>query len=81
MAFSSNHSADDLISPTFSATRRSPFWQAARPRPRAIWVLPVPLLPSAMMFSRRSGIFTARQLHDQHLVERWDGLEVEGMRL
>ena len=24
----------------------SPFWQAARPRPRAIWVLPVPLLPS-----------------------------------
>ena len=25
------------------------------------------------------GIFTARQLHDQHLVERWDGLEVEAV--
>ena len=24
-------------------------------------------------------IFTARQLHDQHLVERWDGLEVEAV--
>ena len=29
-----------------------PFWQAARPRPRAIWVLPVPELPRAMMFGR-----------------------------
>src|SRR5215213_10599530 len=28
--------------------------QAARPRPRAMWVLPVPLLPSAITFSRRS---------------------------
>ena len=27
---------------------------AGRPRPRATWVLPVPLLPSAMPFSRRS---------------------------
>ena len=24
---------------------REAFWQAARPRPRAMWVLPVPLLP------------------------------------
>ena len=28
-----------------------PRWQAARPRPRATWVLPVPLLPTAMTFS------------------------------
>ena len=31
----------------------SPLWQAASPRPRAIWVLPAPLLPTAMTFSRR----------------------------
>ena len=30
-----------------------PLWQAARPSPRAMWVLPVPLLPTAMTFSRR----------------------------
>ena len=30
-----------------------PFWQAARPSPRAAWVLPVPLLATAMIFSRR----------------------------
>ena len=28
-------------------------WQAAQPSPRATWVLPVPLLPPAMPFSRR----------------------------
>ena len=27
-----------------------PRWQAAKPRPRATWVLPVPLLPTAMTF-------------------------------
>ena len=32
----------------------SPLWQAARPSPSAMWVLPVPLLPMAMTFSRRS---------------------------
>ena len=32
---------------------RQPLWQAASPRPRATWVLPVPLLPTAMPFSRR----------------------------
>ena len=31
-----------------------PLWQAARPSPSAMWVLPVPLLPSAITFSRRS---------------------------
>ena len=40
------------------ADRASHYWNTtsrpARPRPRAIWVLPVPLLPSAMTFSRRS---------------------------
>ena len=30
-----------------------PRWQAAKPSPRATWVLPVPLLPTAMTFSRR----------------------------
>ena len=25
------------------------------------------------------GVFTARQLQDHHLVERWDGLEVEAV--
>ena len=31
-----------------------PFWQAASPSPRATWVLPVPLGPSAITFSRRA---------------------------
>ena len=30
-----------------------PRWQAAKPVPGATWVLPVPLLPTAMTFSRR----------------------------
>ena len=30
---------------------RQPRWQAASPKPRATWVLPVPLLPMAMTFS------------------------------
>src|SRR6201996_4415130 len=30
-----------------------PFWHAASPNPRAMCVLPVPLLPRAMTFSRR----------------------------
>ena len=33
--------------------RDMPRWQADRPSPRAAWVLPVPLLPAAMTFSRR----------------------------
>ena len=36
-----------------SAIADIPFWQAARPSPRPMCVLPVPLLPTAMMFSRR----------------------------
>ena len=31
-----------------------PFWQAASPNPRAMWVFPVPLLPTAITFSRRA---------------------------
>lgn len=31
-----------------------PFRQAARPNPRATWVLPAPLLPMSMTFSRLS---------------------------
>jgi putative transposase len=38
-----------VVKPTFR-----PFWQAARPIPRATCVLPVPLGPRAMTFSRRS---------------------------
>ena len=37
-----------VVNPTLN-----PFWQAARPSASATWVLPVPLLPRAMMFSRR----------------------------
>ena len=44
---SSRTSAAAAVKPT-----DIPFWQAARPR--AMWVLPVPLLPMAMTFSRRS---------------------------
>ena len=32
---------------------RKTLWQAAKPNPSATWVLPVPLLPMAMTFSRR----------------------------
>jgi len=32
----------------------NPFWQAASAKPRAICVLPVPLLPTAITFSRRA---------------------------
>ena len=39
-----------------------PFWQAARPRPRAMWVLPVPLLPSAMRFSTALDVRAAGEL-------------------
>ena len=35
-------------------THRMPRWLAAKPQPRATWVLPVPLLPMAMTFSLRS---------------------------
>src|SRR6516164_3864772 len=31
-----------------------PFWQAASPNPRAMWVFPVPLLPTAITLSRRA---------------------------
>ena len=51
-----------------------PFWQAARPRPRAMWVLPVPLLPSAMRFSRRS-------MYSQRASSRTSALLSEGMTL
>ena len=30
-----------------------PLWETAKPSPRATWGLPVPLLPTAMPFSRR----------------------------
>ena len=51
-----------------------PFWQAAKPRPRAMWVLPVPLLPSAMRFSRRS-------MYSQRASSRTNVLLSEGMTL
>jgi hypothetical protein len=42
-----------LVAGVMKPTDR-PFWQAAKPSPSAMWLLPVPLLPTAMMFSRRS---------------------------
>ena len=41
--------------------------------PKATWVLPVPLLPTAMTFSPALDEFTAGQLHHQGLVQRRDG--------
>ena len=43
----------------------SPLWQAASPRPRATCVLPVPLLPTAITFSRQVDILASGKLHDQ----------------
>ena len=45
-----------------------------------MWVLPVPLLPMAMTFLPALDVFTAGQLHDQGLVHRGDGQEVEGVQ-
>ena len=53
----------------------SPLWQAASPRPSATWVLPVPLLPMAMTFSRPVYVLASGQLDDQLLVHRRDGQE------
>ena len=44
-----------------------------------MWVLPVPLLPSAMRFSRRSMYSQRASFQDQRLVERGDDLEVEAV--
>jgi hypothetical protein len=43
-----------------------PFWQAASPRPSALWLLPVPELP-------------AGELHHQRLVQGRQGREVEAV--
>jgi len=57
----------------------SPFWQAARPSPGAMWLLPVPELPSAMMFSPVLDVLAACQLHHQRLVQGRQGREVEAV--
>ena len=57
-----------------------PLWQAARPRPRAMWVLPAPLLPTAMMFSRRSMYSQRASSMTSCFVHRGDGQEVEGVQ-
>ena len=57
-----------------------PRWQAAMPKPKAMWVLPVPLLPMAMTFSRRSMYSRAGQFHHQGLVLRGDSGEVEAIQ-
>ena len=36
-----------MVKPT-----EKPFWHAAKPSPSAMWLLPVPELPTAMIFSR-----------------------------
>ena len=56
-----------------------PFWQAARPSPRAMWVLPVPLLPTAMIFSRRCTYSHRASSITRRLVHRRDGGKVEGV--
>ena len=53
-----------------------PLWQAARPVPWATWVLPVPLLPMAMIFYRRTmhaqlvGLSVGRTLETPNSVRR-----------
>ena len=44
-----------------------------------MWVLPVPLLPTAMMFSRRVDVLRAGELQHQSLVERRQWREVEAV--
>ena len=68
-SMSSWTSAAAVMKPT-----ERPFWQAAKPRPRAMWVLPVPLLPSAMRFSRRL-------MYSQRASSRTNVLLSEGMTL
>ena len=57
-----------------------PFWQAASHRPRATWVLPVPLGQRAITFSTPFHPVAARQLQNLHLVELGDRLEVEAVK-
>ena len=57
-----------------------PRWQAAKPSPRATWVLPEPLAPTAMTFSPPLDAFAADQFHDKGLVHRGDGHKVEGVQ-
>ena len=67
-----------------------PRWQAARPSPRATRVLPVPLLPTAMTFSRRwmyaqrassitSALFTEGIVREVEGVQALDGGEAGGV--
>ena len=44
-----------------------------------MWLLPVPLLPTAMTFSRRLDVLRAGQLQHQCLVERRQRQEVEAV--
>ena len=57
----------------------SPLWQAASPRPSATWVLPVPLLPTAMTFSRRSTYSHRASCMTRCLFTDGIGQEVEGV--
>jgi hypothetical protein len=54
-----------------------PFWQAASPNPSEMCVLPLPLLPTAMTFSRRAMYSQRASLQDQGLVEGRDRREIE----
>ena len=49
-----------------------PRCQVARPSPKATWVLPVPLLPTAITFSRRS-------MYSQRAISITSCLFTEGM--
>jgi hypothetical protein len=55
----------------------SPRWQAARPSARQTCVLPVPLLPRAMMLSRATTYSQRASSRTSGLLERWDRGEVE----
>ena len=59
---------------------RQPRWQAARPRPRATCVLPVPLLPMAITFSRRSTYSQRANCMTSCLFTGRDGEEVEAVQ-
>ena len=49
------------------ADREALIWQAARPRSRAMWVLPVPLLPGCHEVLAALDVLAAGQLQDQRL--------------
>ena len=54
-----------------------PFWQAASPNPSEMCVLPVPLLPTAMTFSRRAMYSQRASARTKVLLSEGDRREIE----